>query len=235
MVDGSPVKVRIFSDRPIEFKVMWVILVIFLAILAIFLGFKLAEKCPDVTCPEAKECPSCELDCTTCPQKVQYVNVTTEVVKYVCANGNTADNAEDCVKISKTKLVPMTANEVGTAILNVSVKPACVKGYNGGEIYFNLKSLPDTITFQVKDEETEYGAAATISPAISDYKYFVICQEGDYKCPGVDFELAKGKVYLFRAWFNQTRVYGREDYSNEHLIDTTEGSEYFVKSCSPKQ
>src|SRR3989338_6014755 len=120
----SPLKVRIFSDRPLEFKPMWIITIIFLAVLIIFLAFKMAEKCPDVKCPEVKDCPDCKPSCETCPPIIKYENITT--TQYVCQDKRVVENPDDCSKQLIVNFRPITNNEdKAKGIISVEVIPAC--------------------------------------------------------------------------------------------------------------
>jgi hypothetical protein len=120
-------------------------------------------------------------------------------------------------------------NEEGTVIETVTTMPACQSGYNGGEVYFKVGTVPDEITVQVKEAGGEYEDAFTRGGLYEQYLKFAIC----YPCRGigVDFKLDEGKVYVLRLKFDQTKVYNRTEYSNEHLIDTREDSEYMLKLC----
>ena len=73
----NPIKIRVFSDRPIDLNIIWIFIVLLLILLSVFLGYKYSQKCPDVACdcPEQRDCP--DLDCTTCPEKILYRNITT--------------------------------------------------------------------------------------------------------------------------------------------------------------
>lgn len=231
----SPLKVRIFSDRPLEFKTMWIITIIFLVILIIFLSFKLVERCPDVKCPECpeqKECPACELDCSTCPPVIKYQNITT--TQYVCQDKRVVDDPDDCFKQLTYDFKPVTDNEAKAAgIQYVNVTPACVFGYNGGQIKFKLKAVPDNITYQIKEEvRGEWKKVLETTGVFEATKYFPVCASDDSKCFDYgNFALKKDRVYLFRIKFDQTRLYNQIDYSNEHVIDTRTGSEYLQKTC----
>jgi len=230
----SPLKIRVFSDQPIEFKPMWIITIIFLVILIIFVAFKMAEKCPDVkcsTCPEVKECPACELDCTSCPATTKYLNITT--TRYVCQDKRVVENADDCFKKLTYDFIPVTTNEANAAgIVYANATPACQR-YNSVQVKFKLKSAPGNITYQIKEEVGgEWKKALGTNGVYEDTKFFPICDASDSKCMNYgEFAFTKDRVYLLRVMFNQSKVYSQIDYSNEHVIDTREGSEYLQKTC----
>lgn len=169
------------------------------------------KECPDVQCPKI-----------TCPEQ----EVKT-ITKYVCANGSTVDNLQRCTSVyTPPKFNPILTNEEGAFIEKVEVTPACVSGFDGGQIYFEAKTIPDKVEFQVKDDG-DYVTKFTLTNVKSQYNYFAICD----KCYSGNFQLKPDKVYLFRMKFDFTSVLGKVQYSNEHLIDTI-SSDYTIKECS---
>ncbi len=206
-----------------------IILLILLA--AIFLiGCAQQQTCPDCVCPEIPKCP--DLDCSSCPVVKEVSEVTKTTTQYVCENGTITDSADGCKKhVAPIKFYPITTNEEGSAILNATVKPACV-GIVGGQVYFKVKSAPSSVVFQTKESPSEeFKDIYTIKPGLfEEYRLFSICPG----CEKGDFSLKPNKVYLFRIKFDQTNVYNRIEYSNEHIIDTTSGSDYMVNVCVVK-
>jgi len=206
-------------------------IIIFALLVIIFLiGCAQQQKCPDCVCPEIPKCP--DLDCSTCPVVKEVREVTTTATQYVCENGTITDSADGCKKhIAPVTFSPVTTNEEGSAILNATVKPACV-GIIGGQVYFKVKSAPSSVVFQTKENPAEeFKDVYTIKPGLfEEYRLFSICPS----CKKGDFSLKPDKVYLFRMKFDQTNVYNRIEYSNEHIIDTTSGSDYMATDCYSK-
>ncbi len=212
------------------------ITLIFLVIITILLFafvFKKPAECPD--CPECicEKCPDCVMDCSLCPEKTKTETETITVTKYVCPDETVVDNADECIKEQETGLdvgfEPILTNEEGTSIVNVEVKPACIKGRNGGLVYFKTGVLPKDVSFEIKEDiNQEYKEIYKMNGLFDQYKYFEICDE----CKGdADFNLEKNKVYLFRLKFNMT-VIDKVQYSNEHIINTNPESDYMTKVCS---
>ncbi len=227
-------KIKTYSYEPNKKFIS--VLLIFLIIIALILVFKLTKKCPGTTeiCPDIPECPSCNLDCSECPEIVKYQYITNTTTKYICANKRVVDNVDDCEKAKQISVPLKTKNEENTVIENVTVKPTCVKGINGGLIFFEVGTIPSTIAFQTKEEDdTTYEEKYSFSGLLTGYKYFTICGDEETSCKKTsDFYIEKNKIFLFRAMFNQTSRHGRLEYSNEHLVDTTADSEFFIKECT---
>jgi len=203
---------------------------IFLAVIIIlFLAFVFRKpaECPE--CPECicVKCTDCVMDCSLCPEK------TETITKYVCPDETIVSNADECSKEQETSLnagfEPILTNEEGTSIINVTLKPACIKGKNGGFVYFKTGVLPKDVTFEVKEDiNQEYREIFSMDGLFEEYKYFEICD----KCTGgADFNLEENKVYLFRLKFNMT-VLNKVQYSNEYIINTNPESSYMTKVCS---
>lgn len=125
----------------------------------------------------------------------------------------------------------ITTNEEGTQIETVSLRPACISGNNGGEIFFKVRSVPKGISFQMKEGTEEYGDILKLKGLYQQYIYFTICED----CKGGEFRLEPDKTYTFRIQFNRTGVYKKFEYSNEHLIDTGNESKYMLKVCSKEK
>ena len=121
----------------------------------------------------------------------------------------------------------ITNNEAGTVINEVSLRPACLKGSHGGEIFFKVGTVPSSIKVNVKESGKSYESVFTRPGLYDGYIYFAICDN----CYDGDFQLKPGKVYVIDLEFNQTKVYDRIEYSNEHLIDTRPDSDYMKKYC----
>lgn len=213
------------------------VLLILLIIIALILVFKLTKKCPgaEEKCPAIPECPSCTLDCSKCPSIIKYQNQTNTITQYICANKRVVDNINDCEIPKQISVTPRTTNEIGTAIQNVTVNPACVNGKNGGAVFFKVDTIPSNIVFQLKEEGISWEEKFVFSGLLTGYKYFTICDEEEFGCKGLgDFYIEKNKIFLFQAVFNQTSRFGKLEYSNEHIIDTTADSEYLAEKCAGK-
>lgn len=178
-------------------------------------------ECPQVTC---EECP--QLTTEEIPEN------QSEVVKYVCLGTNAiADDPTQCTPEPQERevpsFVPLTTNEEGTFIKNVTAKPSCIDGLNGGLIFYDIGRLPKTTTVEVKTVD-DYETVYTKSPGIySSYVSFVICDT----CSEGDFQLRPGTAYLLRVQFD-LGVLGGVQYSNEHIVNTTPTSPYLTKICS---
>ena len=213
------------GNNPIALVFLVIIIILFFAFV-----FKKPAECPE--CPECicEKCPDCIMDCSLCPEKTK--TETETITKYVCPDERVVDNADECETIPETELStdfePILTNE-GTSIVNVTLKPACIKGRNGGFVYFKTGVLPKDVSFEIKEDiDQEYREILKMDGLFEKYKYFEICDE----CTGgADFNLEKNKVYLFRLKFNMT-VLDKVQYSNEHIINTNPESSYITKVCS---
>ena len=227
-------KIKTYSPERSQKSIITILLVL-LIIIALVLVFKLTKKCPgaEEKCPAVPECPSCTLDCSNCPATLKYQNVTNTITKYICANKRVVDNIDDCEAPKKLSIVPKQTNEAGTAIEIVNVSKACVSGKNGGVVYFKVDTIPYNVVFELREEDTAYKEKYSLPGLLTKYKYFTICNKEDVGCQtSADFYIEKDRVFLFRAMFNQTSRYGKLEYSNEHIIDTTAGSEYLTETCA---
>jgi len=212
-------------------------LLIILIIAASALVFKLTKKCPgaEEKCPAAPECPACSLDCSKCPSTIKYQNITNTITNYICPNKRVVQNIDDCEKPKPLATAPKMTNEAGTVIEVVTVKPACISGVNGGAVLFKVGTIPYNVFFQAREEDTAYAERHNIAGLLTKYVYFTICGEGEFGCKGIgDFYIEKDRAFLLRVGFNQTARHGRIEYSNEHIVDTTAGSEYLTEKCSSK-
>ncbi len=198
--------------------------------------------------PEPVE--ECETDCTQCPIDCSACDVQeVEVLRYVCSDGNVVASSKDCklaevIAPEPVKLTvpfkPITTNENNTPIEFVRVRPFCAGYKDGGNIYFSINRVSRNISFQVKESPDEgYKTVYTIPGTIKDNIFFAVCNN----CYDADFPLPPDKVYLFRMKFDITKQtqYDFEKtipeyiYSNEHIIDTREGSDYIALDCSMKK
>lgn len=226
-------KIKTYSYEPNKKFIS--VLLILLIVIALILIFKLTRKCPgtEEICPDIPECPSCNLDCSKCPEIVKYQYITNTTTKYICPNKRIVDNIDDCEKPKQISVPLRTDNEKNTVIQNVTVKATCVSGINGGLIFFKVGTIPYNIAFQTKEEGASYEETYSFSGLLTGYKYFTICKEDEETCKGIsDFYIKKNKIFLFRVMFNQTSRFNKLEYSNEHIIDTTADSEYFDEKCS---
>jgi len=221
-------KKGIFKKENIPYIISFVVIVIVLVFAFIFQRPAECPECPECRC---EKCPDCIMDCSLCPEKTK--TVTTTITEYVCTDKRVVDNPDECENIPETELntdfEPILTNEEGTSIVNVTLKPACIKGKNGGFVYFKTNVLPKDITFEVKEDvNQEYREILKMDGLFEKYKYFEICDE----CTSsADFNLDKNKIYLFRLRFNMT-VLNKVYYSNEHIINTNPESSYMTKVCS---
>ncbi|MBD3163837.1 hypothetical protein GF323_01435 [Candidatus Woesearchaeota archaeon] len=162
-----------------------------------------------------------------------------EVKKYVCWNGLVVDSPEKCPKKEEKEdeeagrkiSIPSLEkqNERGTVIKNVNLTPACPNGVRGGRVYYKVGTVPDEMVFELKEAGKKYREVYRRDGLYEGDVYFAVCE----KCSGnqIEFRVEEGKAYIFRIMFNQSTVYSRIEYSNEHLIDTREGSGYMLKVC----
>ena len=103
-----------------------------------------------------------------------------------------------------------------------------IKFQNIHKIYYpNIVALED-VSFEVKESvDGEYKEVYKTNGLFDKHAYFEICNTCS---KDADFNLAKDSVYLFRIRFNMT-VLNKIYYSNEHIIDTREDSDYMTKKC----
>ncbi len=223
-------KKGIFKKEDMPYITSFVVIVIVLVFAFIFQKPAECPECPECIC---EKCPDCVMDCSLCPEKTKTETETITLTKYVCPDKRVVDNSNECETIPEIELntyfEPILTNEEGTSIVNVTVKPACIKGKNGGFVYFKTGVLPKDIAFEVKEDvNQEYKEVYKMDGLFERYKYFEICDE----CTtDADFNLEKNKVYLFRLRFNMT-VLNKVYYSNEHIINTNPESSYMTKVCS---
>jgi len=221
-------KKGIFKKEDMPYIISFVVIVIVLVFAFIFQKPAECPECPECIC---EKCPDCVMDCSLCPEKTKTETVTTTITKYVCPDERIVDNVDDCEHKPEldTDFEPILTNEEGTSIVDVTLKPACIKGRNGGFVYFKTEILPKDVVFEVKEgANQEYKEIYKMDGLFEKYKYFEICDE----CTGdADFNLEKNRVYLFRLRFNMT-VLNKVYYSNEHIINTNPESSYMTKVCS---
>lgn len=187
-------------------------------------------------CPQCiqQECPEfvCNLDCDDCPSKIIYQNDSREIFRFVCMNSSIVDDAKDCEQPEPElpELSPITTNENGTFIKVVRVEPACVGGYLGGYVYYEVVSPSEEVVYQIMLENENYEDVIIATGLFKTYKEFVIC---DPNCPRrqFDFSLDAGKRYLLKIKFDRTQIYDKIEYSNEYVIDLTAESEFMTKNC----
>lgn len=160
--------------------------------------------------------------------------VERKVYEYVCADGSIVDVTSKCpieeVDEPPTIVIPHleNTNEENTVIETVTFRPACISGINGGEIFFRSGTIPTRIKVQAKEVDSEYEEFFTKAGLFEGYIQFAICD----KCYKGAFKLEPDKVYIVRLEFDQRAIYDRLEYSNEHLVDTREDSEFMTKTCS---
>lgn len=189
---------------------------VFIIILALSLIFIIGCK------PE--ECPVCEKE--KCPEVKCPTETTT---KYVCSDSRVVDAKEDCEKKTEVKFVPITTNEEGTYINSVKMTSGCYRGENSAVVSFDIGVQADQIRLQVKEDPSEeFKTIYNITGIKSGTWYVVICDT----CYSGDVQLKKNKQYLARIEFDLTSLFKTKQYSNEHIIDTRDTSEYITKICS---
>src|SRR3989338_7317233 len=76
------------------------LLILLMLLLAVFFGswYMLKQKAPEpvaanITCPEPQNCSSC---CPECPTKVEYINVTQNMIYYKCKDGRLVTSEDEC-------------------------------------------------------------------------------------------------------------------------------------------
>lgn len=143
-------------------------------------------------------------------------------------------NTSEIIEKKKEYVIPelVTTNEINSHIEKITVRPACVRSVNGGEIYYKVKGSPSGIIFQIKQDDLKFQDVFKKQGTYEGYARFAICDacgKGDFKAG--DFELKPDEIYVLRVKFNQTLLYGKFEFSNEYLIDTRNSSEYMLKPC----
>jgi len=206
------------------------------AILLTLLLIVSCAPCQDVECPdcvsktcecppaETLDCPVCEeFDLNTCPTIVVQKNIT--VTEYVCENGLTVSDPSTCFPDLSTELVPLKRNQTHELIEDVSIEPACVYGYNGGVITYELGSVATDISVELSDGGEFY--AVHRKNSLGEGKvHFVL---GDVLTQA-DFQVPEEKVHLLRMVY-YFRSYNLTAYTDEYLVDTRLGAEYSIKKC----
>jgi len=186
-----------------------------------------------IGCSQQLECPECpKVECTPCPPCPELKEVT----KYVCQDNTVVDNKEDCATsaeqgtaIEDIPYNPVTTNEEGTYISSAIIKVGCYRGMNAAVMSFNINVLADKIKFQVKENlDEEFKTVYEMDGVNSASRYAVICDS----CYSGDFQLKKDKQYLARIEFDLTSLFNTKQYSNEHIVDTRETSDYMTRICS---
>jgi len=125
------------SHGPIDAKLLYVVIAI-LTVVVVYLLVRplLNDRQVYVQCPECPDCPECP-ECGDCPKVVEYRNSTQ--TRYVCQDNTIVDDPDECFSREELpELNPVLTNEAGTLIKNVEVKPACVGGFRGGYIYYEV-------------------------------------------------------------------------------------------------
>ncbi|MBI5388862.1 hypothetical protein HZB01_00615 [Candidatus Woesearchaeota archaeon] len=214
------------------------LLLIFLFIILVLLTGCVVQEQPVPSCPQPKTvvkfiCADGTLvDLKdSCPVQKQEIKTI-----YICQDGAQADTKEDCTQtsveenISGEVLTPITTNQEGTPILNVSLAPICFKGKYGGSVYFKGPTF-ESIMLQLRKADTNYTTMQTFAGLSEARKEFAICDSTQARCDiiGADFTVEPETSYLFRIAFKTKNT---TYYSNEHLIDTHADTFYTSKKCS---
>ena len=195
--------------------IIGIVLIVAVLVISGCVSKTVKEECPDVKCPIVK--------CSEPETK------TETITKYVCENKSIVDDSVKCISTyTPTKLSPIETNEIGTYIESVEVSPSCVSGNDGVKILFKTKTFPDKVEYQISENGVDYTSKFILKGITTDYNYIAICKG---RCHDGDFQIEPGKQYLLRLKFDFTSILGKIQYSNEHLVDTSEGSEYTVKVC----
>lgn len=232
------VEIKIKSSAPKDehFKFYKHVIFAILAIIVLYLIvtlIKVNSSCEEGVDYECPICETCEV-CEVCEEDILYRNVTKEIMVYVCEDGSTEDTLEGCVPpvVILPPLDPILTNEdeEGSLVIEVKVNPACVGGYLGGYVSYDVVAPAENVRFLVMEESAGYETMINEKGYFNSYKEFLIC---DQKCPNVrkDFTLVPGKRYLLKIEFDRTDLYGKIEYSNEYIIDLTDGSNFMTKPC----
>jgi len=173
----------------------------------------------------------CDSDEPAPEQPVREVVKEVQVTKYVCQDGTIVASIGACPKREAPPVqdIPelVTDNQKNTVIKSVNITPGCISGRNGGQIYFETGTVPANLTVQIKEGGKFYDAYSK-KGAYQGYISFVACDN----CKYGDFQLLPDRLYVMRMMFDQKAVLYRLEFSNEHYIDTTLGSEIMMKKCS---
>lgn len=190
-------------------------------------------QCPECSCPDCPEnqCPvsECVQDCSLCPKNIETKTVEVEVpvekivYKYVCADSTIVDKASECSADNGEEAS-------GTDLISsFELDPACIYGYNGGEIHFKLESITNQTIIQVREKGKDFEDVAEIDTSyFESTRSFIINSKNIINS---DFHLEKGNVYEIRARF-YFPAFNTVQYSDIYEVDTNEGSEYLAKICS---
>ncbi|MFH1398899.1 MAG: hypothetical protein ABIG95_02200 [Candidatus Woesearchaeota archaeon] len=172
--------------------------------------------------PECAPCPECNVNCG--PKEYVQQNFT----KYVCPDRTIVTNLSDCFS-QLPELNPLTKFENNSLTKSIIIKPACVAGKRGGYIFYEVQAPAHTVTYLVREQNTNYTTRLKEKGYLNAHRYFTIC---DVTCPREgDFKLEANKRFLLKLEFNRTALYNRTEYSNEYIIDLTPKSDYMTKNC----
>ena len=173
------------------------------------------------------QCPACNTSCEPIPE-------CEEIVKYVCSDGAVVDDPTECVQeieveVEEPEIILEEVSYEGTLIQEVTFQTACVDGYKGGTIFYDVISPSQNVSYQFRLPGGEYEEILLETGKFTSRKHFVIC---DPKCPyRGDFKLNSNTTYIMRLVFDRTVEYDRLEYSQEHIINLQPGSEYMSKEC----
>ncbi len=168
------------------------------------------------------------------------VIVEKEINNYVCSDGSVVEDPAECPietdssdEPTQAELnIPLldTSSEEKTVIETIEISSACIKGVNGGEVFFKVGTVPSDISYQIKEvgQAQDFEEIYTRKGVYQGFASFAVC---DY-CRQGDFRLQPDTAYIFRMTFNQTPVYDRIEQSNEYLIDTRSDTEIMGRICS---
>jgi|GEM_PF-1755237 len=173
-------------------------------------------------------------NCSSCDPIVVEREVVKEVKKYVCEKDNrVVNNIDECKHpADNISYNPIKTNENGTSIKDFKVRPACMDGYNAGEIHYLTGTLPNEVIIQIKEGPNKpWKKVYTYDLGDNEkYFYFSLCDVGSCST-NVDFQLEKNKKYLMRALFDFEKVYGETQISNEWVVDATREGNFSTKLC----
>ena len=176
-------------------------------------------------------------DCSVCPPTIITEEEIVEVVRYVCPDGETVvDTLTECVEFMPAppvEFTPITTNEDNqTLIEEFRVRPACRGNTQAAEFYFKVGAAANNFYIEAKTHpDDEFERIHHFSSAVFErFLYAGFCDRG---CPGnLDFRMDPNQKYLVRGVLDLTDTsWERIVYTNEHVIDHTEGGEYARRLC----
>lgn len=188
------------------------------------------EREPTVTTNES-------FDCSVCPPTIITEEEIVEVTRYVCPDGETVvDTLAECSEFMPEPAVeftPVMTNEDNQSLIEeFRIRPACRGNTQAVEFYFKVGAAANDFRIEAKTHPDEpFETVHEFSSAVFErYLYAGLCSRG---CSGnLNFRLDPGQKYLVRGVLDLTETsWERVVYTNEHVIDHTEGGEYARRLC----